>query len=389
MFTENYVIDEFDRKKFEDIYSTSTGDNNLFVWSHSEMKLLQKINPLLARKINNSVEIGLDYFVADEDLDAQARYLVSFFNSNLDNQIFNGTVNAETINSYFGDFDRMLEAQGKKNPISKSTISKSNVLQLAMIMKKYSLSVAEELFTSSFEGDKLVNSSNMIEGLDAFVNIFGNKLERIIQYGPGVQDAKKGASLILLLSDINGVYDVAFGKKEKVKLRNEDYGERKFGVIFFPSKTFNQYLEGDPYSLKIAFESRVIYGDSLKVPYISKKKLIQNNALKAGKALVGFRCALSNRHKIENLVENPKMLYSLLESELFVQRAIYMHYFGSAHENDYLSKEGLYTFIKPTRISYDEVKQTLLNVNYRLSEKIKKWSWELEHDTRDYQVKSD
>jgi len=368
MTKEVYRVEDFDRKNIGSLFSNLKDGELLSVWSPIEVRLLAEISPVTVKRINEST--GFKYEISSKNLEEQAKTLAGFLMLSIDNSIFKGTMQSTMVKSKVRNLEILYEAIGEECPISKEDVTDDNFIDFAYVTKKLALSIAKR-YQRDFAETHRLEPQNHLRFVSFFADLFGNNLERVIQYGSSVKgDGKeKDIDLMLLLNKINRrTYDLIKGKREYVP------SEKPVGIVLLPSDGLSAYTECNYHCLTIAREGRLVYGEAIDFPVLSEEDSIRKMYFKAGKELTSLRNALGDKNRQEALAQRPEFLRDTLKLEIWIRKALLQQELGK-----YLSKDE-FLELEPVPIidlgnspSISEVRSALYDANCRVKKRIEQY----------------
>lgn len=364
MPTETYRVTDFDRKTIECLFSQSGGF--LSVWSLSEIKLLAEISPLTVKRINECT--GSNYEFTAANLEEQAKSLAAFLTLSMDNSVFKGVMKPNLTRSKLRNLKKLYDALGEDCPISHEEITEGNCLDFAYSIKQLALSAIKK-YQRTFAETQRLSCQNGLSCAGFFAELFGDNLERIVQYGSSVNGGGKDIDLMILLNQITRkTYDAINGKQDKVP------SEKPVGIVLLPSDGLTAYADCDYHSLTIAREGKLVYGKDLDFPVLSEEESIRKMYFKAGKELTSLRGALGDPNRQEDLAKSSEFLRATLKLEIWIRKALLQKQLGR-----YLSKEE-FLELEPVHIadlgdspSLNEVRTALYDANCRVKDRIERY----------------
>jgi hypothetical protein len=321
---------------------------------------------LTVKKINEYT--GSAYDVASENLEEQAKSLVSFLTSTIDNSVFKGIMKPGMVVSKVRNLEKLYTLIGEECPLSQENVNEDNYLDYAYFTKEAALNISKR-YQKNFAKTKILEPQNKLDFIGFFSKLFGDNLERIIQYGSSVNGGGNDIDLMILLNRINReTYDVINGRREDVP------SKKPVGIVLFPSDSITAYAECDGCSLSIAKEGRIVYGKALDFPALSDDAYVRKMYFKAGKNLTSLRGALGNKQMQEALVKSPDFLREMLKNEIWIRKALL-----EKEQGKYLSKEEVLQS-EPVSIvdlgnsqSINDVRNVLYDANCRVKDRIEKY----------------
>jgi hypothetical protein len=363
MAKEKYIVENFDRHNIGTFFDGLDHDVFLSLWSPIEIKLLSEISPLTVKKINDFT--NSNYNVISENLEEQAKVLATFLIKSIDNSIFKGIMNPNMVKSKVRNLEKLYSALEVECPILQDDVDESNFIDFAYQTKQLALSIAKRYQKNIVETRKL-EPQNTLNFVSFFEDLFGNNLERIVQYGSSVKGEGDDIDLILLLNELNPeIYDLIKGKRSDVP------SDKDVGIVLLPLDGLTAYTGCNYNNLTIANEGILVYGKTLDFPVISEEEYVTKIYFKAGKELTSFRGALGDISRQEALTKSPEFLRDTLKLEIWIKKALLQKKLGK-----YLSKDEFLESHPVTIVdlgdspSINDVKNVLYDANCRVKEAI-------------------
>ena len=366
MATEVYRVEEFNRETIDSLFGNSRKGEFLSVWSPTEVKLLAEISPLTVKRINQST--GSSYEVSSKNLEEQTKALAAFLTLSIDNSIFKGIMRPDMVRSKVRNLEKLYDALGEECPISQDDVSDDNFIDFAYVAKKLALTVAKR-YQRDFAETQRLEPQNHLAFVGFFADLFGDNLERVVQYGSSVNGGGKDIDLMLLLNQINRkTYVLINGRRDEVP------SEKPVGIVLLPSDGLTAYAECDYHSLTIAREGRLVYGESLDFPVLSERESVRKMYFKAGKELTSLRGALGDASRQVALVASPEFLRETLKLEIWIRKALRQQELGRyLSKDEFLEQEPVPVVDLGNSPSLNDVRNVLYDANCRVKDRVKQY----------------
>ncbi len=366
MAKEAYLVEDFQRSSIENLFGNLGRGEFLSVWSPSEVKLLAEISPSTAKRINECT--GSKYAVASENLEEQAKALAAFLTLSIDNSIFKGIMIADIVRSKVRNLEKLYDTLGEECPIHQDDVTDANYLDFAYFTKKLALNAAKR-YRRDFAETQRLELQNDLGFIGFFVDLFGDNLERIIQYGSSVNGGGKDIDLMVLLKQINRkTYADITGRRDEVP------SEKPVGIVILPSDGLTAYAECDYHSLTVAREGRLIYGKDLDFPVLSEADSVKKMYFKAGKELTSLRGALGDVSRQEALTRSPEFLRETLKLEIWIRKALLQRELGCyLSKDEFLELEPVPAVDLGNSPSLYDVRNALYDANCRVKDRIEQF----------------
>ncbi len=362
----DYMIREFTRASLEDMFDNKKEGDVLQVYSPSEISLfLKDASPLTVMDINDAT--GMNFSVNKYNLQKQAIALAANLINTIDNSIFNDRMRIDMVGSKVRNLKNIYRCLGEECPISENDLTEDNMLSFAHDVKISALDVCRR-YQKKFDQYKTLKAKGKHEFISFFEGLFGENLRGIIQFGSSVSGGGKDIDLMVLVNEYDRqIYDQIQGRAEDVP------SEKPVGILMIPYDLFPAYAscEASTRMIGMGKEGRLIYGKPFNFPIMSEKDAIARMYIKeAGKNFTSLRGALGDEKRLNNMVNSPHFAEFTLKSEIWIRKAIKQMELGRMLSKDEFLELEPVDVQKFDRPSLDEIKNALLDANYRVHERV-------------------